>query len=194
MRARCVLWGGISLGMGTLGYALCSSSSVGCSTNVVVLTRAAVTAQGCAVFSVVAHVGIGLMILGAVLLLGSFVLAVRTRRQVADAASLTEVADGESAPAVTTSVPSVSAPAVVEPSVSVPVAPEPVVVEQPVQPRRERLTPERVGPIPPGADRAESPVPALLPPGWYGNPNNPEKPVLWWDGTRLIDRPVRSGR
>ena len=192
MRARCVLWGGISLGLGTLGYALCSSSSVGCSTNVVVLTRAAVTARGCAMFSVVAHVGIGLMILGAVLLLGSFVLSVRTRRQVADAASLAEVADGESAPAVTTSVPSASA--VVEPSVSVPVAPEPVVVEQPVQPRRERLTPERVGPIPPGADRAESPVPALLPPGWYGNPNNPDRPVQWWDGTRLTDRPSRSGR
>jgi hypothetical protein len=33
-----------------------------------------------------------------------------------------------------------------------------------------------------------------LPPGWYGNPDTPGKPVQWWDGTRLTDRPPRSGR
>ena len=52
----------------------------GCSTNLVVLTHSTVTARGCAAYSVVAHLGVGLIVLGAVLLLGSFVLAVRTRR------------------------------------------------------------------------------------------------------------------
>ena len=79
-RTRCALWGGLSLGVGTLAFALFSPSSVGCSTNVVVLTRSAVTARGCAAYSVVAHVGVGLIVLGAVLLLGSFALALRTRR------------------------------------------------------------------------------------------------------------------
>ena len=86
-RTRCVLWGGIALGVGTVLYALCSPSSVGCSTNLVVLTHSQVTARGCAAYSVVAHLGVGLIVLGAVLLLGSFVLAVRQRRQAASAAS-----------------------------------------------------------------------------------------------------------
>ena len=78
-RSRCALWGGISLGVGTLAFALFSSASVGCSTNLVLLTHGTVTARGCAAYSVVAHVGVGLIVLGAVLLLGSFALAVRSR-------------------------------------------------------------------------------------------------------------------
>ena len=80
MRVRCAAWGGVSLGIGTLAFALCGPSTAGCSTNLVVLTHSAVTARGCAAFSVLARIGVGLMVLGAVLLLGSFVLAVRIRR------------------------------------------------------------------------------------------------------------------
>ena len=74
---RLAVWGGIALGIGTVLYALCSPSSIGCSTNLVVLTHSQVTARGCAAYSVAAHVGIGLIVLGAVLLLGSSILAVR---------------------------------------------------------------------------------------------------------------------
>ena len=93
VQIRCAVWGGVSLGVGTLAYAFCSSSSMGCATNLVVLTRGAVTARGCAAFSVIAHVGIGCMVLGAVLLLGSFVLIARTWHRAPVAA--------EPAPAVT---------------------------------------------------------------------------------------------
>ena len=75
------------LGAGTVLYALCSPASVGCTTNLVVLTHSQVTARGCAAYSVAAHVGVGLIVLGAVLLLGSFALAVRQRRQAAGATS-----------------------------------------------------------------------------------------------------------
>ncbi len=89
-RTLCAVWGGIALGVGTLLFALCSPSSVSCATNLVVLTHATVTARSCAAFSVVARVGIGLMVLGAVLLTGAFVLSVRQRRQnAADAVATT---------------------------------------------------------------------------------------------------------
>ena len=51
-RTRCVLWGGVVLGVGIVLTALCSPSSVGCSTNLVVLTHSQVTARGCAAYSV----------------------------------------------------------------------------------------------------------------------------------------------
>jgi len=190
VRVRCAVWGGVSLGVGTLAYAFCSSSSMGCSTNFVVLTRGAVTARGCAAFSVAAHVGIGSMVLGAILLLGSFILIVRTRHQ---------------PPVVALSVPA-QAPMATEPApvgqvaggppvaADAPIAPEPSTVEAPparVKPRRP--VPERSGPIPPGDDEPGGYAPVHLPPGWYGNPDNPDKPVQWWDGTRLTDRPTRTG-
>ena len=39
IRIRGAAWGGISLGVGTLAYALCSPSNAGCSTNLIVLTH-----------------------------------------------------------------------------------------------------------------------------------------------------------
>jgi len=206
---RCVLWGGIALGVGTLLFALCSPSSVGCATNLVVLTHSQVTARGCAAFSVAAHLGIGLIVLGAVLLLGSFVLAVRQRRQASGASatsavqspveeSRTEGGDGAGpVPATAPAAPTVpTAPAAVEPPAPVPPAPSPPAplqpsVEQPFVERRrvERRAPARVGPIPPGEDDRGPVGPVSLPPGWYGNPDNPGGPVQWWDGERLVDRP-----
>jgi hypothetical protein len=189
VQIRCAVWGGVSLGVGTFAYAFCSSSSMGCSTNLVVLTRGAVTARGCAAFSVVAHVGIGCMVLGAILLLGSFVLIARTWHQ-APVVAVPAPAEAPVAtePATVRHVP--SSPPV---ATDAPIAPAPVTVAatRPAEPRPP--APERVGPIPPGEDEPGGYLPMHLPPGWYGNPDNPDKPVQWWDGTRLIDRPPRTG-
>jgi hypothetical protein len=211
-RSRCALWGGLSLGVGTLAYALFSPSSVGCSTNVVVLTRSAVTARGCAAYSVVAHLGVGLIVLGAVLLLGSFALALRIRRLgAADAAIATSAEPIVHAPVAAPAAQAAPAsrpvaPAVTDRAPSEPVVAEPVAagwVERPGQRESER-TPEpavaRTRPIAPGEDvyddggnRPDEPglldSAVRLPPGWYGNPDNPGRPVQWWDGTRLTDGP-----
>jgi hypothetical protein len=190
VQIRCAVWGGVSLGVGTLAYAFCSSSSMGCSTNLVVLTRGAVTARGCAAFSVVAHVGIGCMVLGAILLLGSFVLMARTWHQ---APVVAQPAPAEAPvatePATVRHVP--SGPPVAP---DAPIAPAPATVATlPARVEPRPPAPERVGPIPPGEDEPGGYLPVHLPPGWYGNPDNPDKPVQWWDGTRLIDRPPRTG-
>jgi hypothetical protein len=227
-RSQCALWGGVSLGVGTLAYALFSPSSVGCSTNVVVLTHGGVTERGCAAYSVMSHAGVGLMVLGAVLLLGSFALAVRWRRQ--EAASPVDALDslfgtaGESVAPVTRRATTVSAGPVVSagvveraevlavpeadptPPAPRPVVPEPIPEPEPEpEPRpetrpepRPEPKPEPVQtrrPIAPGEDVYE-PAPSgphglsvQLPPGWYGNPDIPGKPVQWWDGTKLTDGP-----
>jgi hypothetical protein len=247
-RTVCALWGGISLGIGTIAYALCSSSSAGCSTNLVVLTHGTVTARGCATFSAVSHFGVGLIVLGAVLLLGSFALALRNRRLAgAAAAAVRESGVGS---ARSTPVVSAPSPALVEPApdpgdlrtlVSVgaavaapspaapsagpaPVAPMPVPAPAPTwtpapptdpfpdptfdptfdptpagpvvtaaQPGVPPVTPPGL-PIAPGEDSGDSEgllASAIrLPPGWYGNPNHPGRPVQWWDGTKLTDRPT----
>ena len=187
LRVVSAAWGGVSLGVGTLIFALCSPSNAGCSTNLIVLTHGRVTAWGCAAFSVVARIGVGMMVLGAVLLLGSFIVIVRTRRQVA-----VEAMAAETAPALPIEL-EATAPSEMPTEVVPPLFAS---VEE-VVPRRR--TGERVGPIPPGPcgpewDSAPSEVPATLPPGWYGNPNNPDSPVQWWDGTRLTDRRSRPGR
>jgi len=196
MRVRCAVWGGVSLGIGTLAYALCSPSSAGCSTNLVVLTHGSVTARGCAAYSTIARVGIGLMVLGAVLLLGSFILAVRFRRLAVPDVGSAEVVPSppDAAPVPSDTVAPRPAPASAPP-VEAPGAPVPAPVE--VVPGRR--PPVRVGPIPPGEDGPDRDEPAadrpvVLPPGWYGNPGNPDKPVQWWDGTRLTDRPSPGGR
>jgi len=189
VQIRCAVWGGVSLGVGTFAYAFCSSSSMGCATNLVVLTRGAVTARGCAAFSVIAHVGIGCMVLGAVLLLGSFVLIARTWHR---APVVAEPAPAE-APVVTEPATVHHVPSV-PPAPDAPIAPAPVTVAtSPARVEPRPPAPERVGPIPPGEDEPGGYLPVHLPPGWYGNPDNPDKPVQWWDGTRLVDRPPRTG-
>ena len=192
MRKQCAGWGGISLGIGTVAFAMFSPSSAGCSTNLVVLTHSTVTARGCATYSMIARMGVGLIVLGAVLLLGSFILAVRTRRLVSTESDAADSAEPPSTATATAS--AVSVPALVD-VVGQEAAPEPGRTAA-VAPRRR---PERVGPIPPGEDGPEADAPArglpvTLPPGWYGNPNHPDKPVQWWDGTRLTDPPSRTGR
>jgi len=237
-RTLCALWGGISLGVGTVAFALFSSSSAGCSTNLVVLTHSAVTARGCAAFSVVAHVGVGLVVLGAVLLLGSFALTVRTRRHVPDTREAADHGSGApgpvGVPGSETAVPPVPPDSAVHPAppaspdpatppepvpTSVPVAVDPpAVVPGPTDPDAVDLfvsarlveqmrepesvpVPEQLRargrPIAPGEDvdgaggwDVASPAPGVrLPPGWYGNPDNPGRPVQWWDGTKLTDHP-----
>jgi|GEM_PF-1040008 len=243
---RCAAWGGISLGIGTLAYALFSPSNAGCSTNLVVLTHATVTARGCAASSLVAHIGVGMMVLGAVLLLGSFILLVRNRRQVPGEVPGTGTAGADPSPTTVSDGPSVTAtdrprsvpvsPAQVAPSPDVPTpvapsrvpavpgAPAPTVGvtgrsrstgrsygdeagrEGPIPPGPLPPGPIPPGPVRPGPDGDRVPnghpewtetvtdVPVALPPGWYGNPDTPGRPVKWWDGTRLTDPPPRSGR
>jgi hypothetical protein len=202
---------------------LFSPSSAGCSTNLVVLTHSTVTARGCAVFSVVAHTGVGMIVLGAVLLLGSFVLAVRNRRHGAtprvDVPASAQGSESVASTRATEPLPAglaaprvAEVPMAAEPVVAEPVAAEPVIVERlvlepavevPVSsgavghgPEADPAAPRR-RPIAPGedwlgdrGDDAGSIDPVVrLPPGWYGNPNNPDRPVQWWDGTKLVDRP-----
>ncbi len=225
----CALGGGVSLGVGTIAYAFFSPASVGCSTNLVVLTRGTVTARGCAAYSVVAHVGVGLIVLGAVLLMGSFALAVRNRRQVAAGLARTgevsapvAVSSGQApevapAPAPTTTTPPSDAPVpplspaplvapaptfapaaepvrtAAEPVRTVPVAPEPVVARtRPIAPGEDVYDDEAYVDRPdeqPGGGQRLLGSAVQLPPGWYGNPDNPGGAVQWWDGTKLTDRP-----
>jgi len=187
IRIRSATWGAVSLGVGTAAYALCSPSNAGCSTNLIVLTHSTVTARGCAAFSVVARFGVGMMVLGAVLLLGSFIVTVRARRQAAPVVMTSDPVPDE--PVV------LMAPVVAEAPTEVVTAASAVADE--TTPRRRQV--ERVGPVPPGRyepawDEATTKVPSTLPPGWYGNPKNRDRPVQWWDGTRLTDRPARPGR
>jgi hypothetical protein len=178
LRTRCAAWGGVALGAGTLAFALCSPSNAGCATNLVVLTHSTVTARGCAAYDLAARLGVGLMVLGAVLLLGSFILAVRTRRHM-----VVDAPGAEARP--------------ITPRSTGPTA-------ERHEPPRAGPAAARTGPIPPGGDRSEDDAPGpvapdagprvMLPPGWYGNPDNPDNPVQWWDGTKLTDRPPDRGR
>jgi len=203
-RSRCALWGGISLGVGTLAYALFSPSSAGCSTNVVVLTHSAVTERGCAAYSVMSHTGVGLMVLGAVLLLGSFALALRSRRLAATspvvASDMSVAAARETVvPATGQSTRTLVAPvasAVVDEHPETSAIPEPEPAPPPTRPAAPEPELEaRRGPIAPGedfyepADSGQLGPAVLLPPGWYGNPDVPGKSVQWWDGTKLTEGP-----
>ena len=207
----CALWGGICLGAGTLAYALFSPSTVGCSTNVVVLTRSAVTARGCAAYSVLARIGVGLMVLGAVLLLGSFLVAVRSRRRPTQMHQSSEVAEsvgsGSAAPltaagAGTRVVASTESEQVAPVALTPPTPPTPLTPPTPPTPLLPPAGPApadgSVAQVSVGSGGRESephrPLNTTfdLPPGWYGNPNAPGRPVQWWDGTKLVDRPGQS--
>ncbi len=211
-RTRCAVGGGTALAVGTVLYALCSPSSVSCATNLVVLTHGTVTARSCAAYSVAAHIGVGLIVLGAVLLVGSFVLTVRHRRQVAVDAESVQVAapepipSGPAPPVATRRRPPEDERTVRSASSEAPGAGYPAVERRrgerrrttrqgPIPPGEGSIPPGR-GPVPPGGtpippreDEPPEPAPVVLPPGWYGNPDNPDGPVRWWDGTRLTDRP-----
>jgi len=223
MERRRVLWlcslgGGLALGIGIALWALCSPASVGCTTNIVVLTGGRITSKGCAAYSVAAHVGAGLVVLGSVLLVGRFVLG-RVQRPAATASDVRHEASpvsGElpgrqvetppAAPSAATAGGTAEAPApapverTVEPPVEAP-APAPAAVGAANgsgngnghRPRLEAVgaAPSGDAPVELDAARARARSRELplvdLPPGWYGNPNNPGGSVQWWDGTRLLD-------
>ena len=191
----CSLGGGIALGAGIALWALCSPTSVGCATNVVVLTGGRVTARGCAAYSVAAHVGVGLLVLGAVLLLGRFLLARAGRA----AAAATEE------PLVPARVDeAVAAPVVDLGTGRTEVHVNGVNGTNGANGTRRHLEPvarlDDGGSAADGRDGApdtgyrdrrrdeQSAAPLVgLPPGWYGNPDNPGGAVQWWDGARLVD-------
>jgi hypothetical protein len=192
----CSLGGGIALGAGIALWALCSPASVGCTTNIVVLTGGRITSKACAAYSVAAHAGVGLVVVGAVLLVGRFVLG-RIDRAAGSAADIEAPAAGSgAAPDGPVEAPASTA------AVGAPAAAVVAAVEVPGTPatngngsgHRPRLEPVGAAPSegPPveldaaRARKRELPL-VDLPPGWYGNPDNPGGSVQWWDGTRLLD-------
>jgi hypothetical protein len=118
------LSGGLSSAVGIVAVALFSRTNGACSTNVIVLADARITERSCAAYSVLYHLGVGLLVLGAVLITGAFILSLAITEQ--------------------------------------------PVTEQPV---------------------TEEAGFGALPPGWFGDPTNRDKPVQWWDGQALVDRP-----
>lgn len=210
------LGGGSALVVGTVAFALCSPATMGCTTNIVVLTGGAVTSRGCAVYSTLAHAGVGLMVAGAVLLLGSFVPVRRppsgpgagVRPGAAGVGPGTDeagetpaagppaagrvAAAGEGAAAPPKGAgPPVTAPARA-PAAPAP-RPAPVGVEA-VPPGPDSGTVEVEAPTQ-GAPAAGGDASRVLPPGWYGNPSSPGGAVLWWDGEKLVERaPTGPGR
>lgn len=154
-RRRSAWGGGVAIGAGIVLFALFSDAGGACTANVVVLSDGVVGPHGCAATSIAYHAGIGLMVLGAALLVGACLLSVvgRSGQGVVPASA----AGSERAPG--------------EPEAA-----------------GDRMEPSRNGREP-----SEEPEPFVLPPGWYGNPENRNRSVQWWDGHRLVDRPPPSG-
>jgi hypothetical protein len=74
---RRTAWGGaIASALGIVLFALFSDAGGTCTANVIVLSNGVIGPHGCAVSSIVYHAGIGLMVLGAALLVGACALAV----------------------------------------------------------------------------------------------------------------------
>src|SRR5271169_276487 len=97
--------GGIAMVVGIVLFALFSDAGGSCTANVIVLSDGVIGPHGCAASSIASHAGIGLMVLGAALLVGACVLSVmgRTEQSVAATGSGTEgPVSGVSAPAVDT--------------------------------------------------------------------------------------------
>ena len=202
----CALGGGIALGAGVAAWALCSPASVGCTTNVVILTGGRVTSKGCAAYSVAAHAGVGLVVLGAVLLVGRFLLARSARASdvAGDHSSDVVVRAGEPSNVVVGTERGTGIGDDLDSSLglrAVAEAAEPVRTGYQVDEARavgsfrsnghdqdRRPTDAGGGGGHPGRASAGRDLRLIgLPPGWYGNPDNPSGTVLWWDGTRLLD-------
>jgi hypothetical protein len=153
--------GGIAMVAGIVLFALFSDAGGSCTANVIVLSDGVIGPHGCAASSIASHAGIGLMVLGAALLVGACVLSVMGRtEQTAAAGSGTE---GRASGATTTAVDTGSSQIVWRGS-----------AEPPREESQESEEHEEV---------------VALPPGWYGNPANRNGSVQWWDGHRLVDRP-----
>ncbi len=206
---RRTAWGGgIAIGTGIVLFALFSNAGGSCTANVIVLSDGVVGPHGCAVTSIAAHAGIGLLVLGAALLIGACLLAVvgRTPRAGAVSGDTARSADGSTdrdEEAERTGHAAVGA-------AGEPLRPSQAPEQQPVPPQRPvPVRPEFSEPAPEPAAEIEPVVEAepvaeadeseaepagegeqfVLPPGWYGNPENRNGSVQWWDGHRLVDRP-----
>ncbi len=154
--------------VGIVLFALFSDAGGSCTANVIVLSDGVIGPHGCAASSIAYHAGIGLMVLGAALLVGACVLSVvgRTDQAGVNIGSSTRASVTAPVPRVTAVRTRSSAPA-----------------EEP-SPAREPSPPEV-----PAEQEVRSQEVFALPPGWYGNPSNPNGSVQWWDGHRLVDRP-----
>jgi hypothetical protein len=152
---------------GIVLFALFSDAGGSCTANVIVLSDGVIGPHGCAASSIASHAGIGLMVLGAALLVGACVLSVmgRTEQTVAAAGPATE-----------------RRPTTVRP-VPIDTGSSQIAAGGSAEPPREE-SPEH-------EEREEA---VALPPGWYGNPSNRNGSVQWWDGHRLVDRPPPGSR
>jgi hypothetical protein len=172
--SRRTAWGGgIATAAGIVLFTLFSDAGGSCTANVIVLSNGVIGPHGCAASSIAYHAGIGLMVLGSALLVGACVLAVVGRPEQPErvVATTGALAADHAGPA-----PGGPATAVVA---ARPQTNEASERRQPLSDAQER------------EDRPRDEVMAL-PPGWYGNPSNPNGSVQWWDGHRLLDRPPRA--
>ena len=178
---RRTAWGGgIATVVGIVLFALFSDAGGSCTANVIVLSDGVIGPHGCAASSIAYHAGIGLMVLGAALLIGACVLAVAAKAE-------SGVVSAGAPAGVPTAVPT-GLPA--EERVSAIAAPSPA--PEPPEVRVTATAPEApdvVEEVPESDEQDRGEEVIALPPGWYGNPSNRNGTVQWWDGHRLVDRP-----
>lgn len=177
---RRTAWGGgITSGVGIVLFALLSDAGGACTANVIVLNDGVIGPHGYALSSIAFHAGIGLMVVGAALLVGASGLAVIGRT--AQGAAISEDKVGVRARAVAVTGPEINGTGVTE-AVATPAPPAPATSTEP----EDRGTSALVS----SAVEEQAPEEVVgLPPGWYGNPSNRNGSVQWWDGHRLVDRP-----
>lgn len=152
---------------GIVLFALFSDAGGSCTANVIVLSDGVIGPHGCAASSIASHAGIGLMVLGAALLVGACVLSVMGRTE------QTVAATGPGTERRLTTV----TPVPIDPGSS------PIASRGSAEPPREE-----------SHEHEEREEVVALPPGWYGNPSNRNGSVQWWDGHRLVDRPPPGSR
>ena len=166
--------GGAAIAVGIVLFALFSDAGGACTANVVVLSDGVVGPHGCAASSIASHAGIGLMVLGAALLVVACLLAILGRTPQPEAPGPRSAAGTVGGDRRTGGDRRASA--------ALPVA-------------QGGTNGSNNGNATNGsAGKGREPEPLTLPPGWYGNPGNRNGAVQWWDGHRLVDRPPPTER
>ncbi len=182
---RRTAWGGgIASAVGIALFALFSDAGGTCTANVIVLNDGVIGPHGCAATSIAYHGGIGLMVIGAALLVGACALAVigRTGQGIAEAADTTATRAPTRPRAVRPDGP------LVRPGEG------PNSAESLRRPRKGEGTTTVRRPSPEREPEEQPEAVIGLPPGWYGNPSNRNGSVQWWDGHHLVDRPPSGGQ
>jgi len=168
---RLTAWGGgAASAVGVVLFALFSDAGGSCTANVIVLGNGVIGPHGCAATSIAYHAGIGLMVLGAALLIGACMLAVLPRAESASAVGGRALPDRTLAAGHQNGVAG---------------------RENGVAAGHQNGVAGRENGVAAGHQNGVA-APVGLPPGWYGNPSNRGGAVQWWDGHRLVDPPPRT--